>query len=90
MALNGPKKLKAGAAASYGFGSTEAGSTFECNVDKAAPKPCSSPFKLKTKGLKPGKHTLTVAAVDAAGNADPTPATIDVKLKKKKKGKKKG
>ena len=85
VALNGPKKVTAGESASFAFGSTESGSTFSCQVDKDAAKTCSSPFKLKTKKLKAGKHTLTVTATDAAGNADPSAATTDFKIKKKKK-----
>jgi hypothetical protein len=51
--------------------SSEPGSTFLCKVDKGGPKPCKAKFKPK---LGDGKHKILVAAVDAAGNPDPTPA----------------
>jgi len=53
--------------------SGEAGSTFGCRLDGGAFKPCGP--KVDCVGLKKGKHTLVVYAVDAAGNADPTPAS---------------
>jgi hypothetical protein len=53
------------------FRSSEAG-TFLCKLDGRKQAPCRSP---KTyAGLTPGAHTFKVRAVDAAGNADPTPA----------------
>jgi Ca2+-binding RTX toxin-like protein len=87
--LSGPTSIKQGKKAKFTFGSSEQGGTFSCQVDKEKAAPCSSPFKLKTKKLDPGKHTFAVAAVDAAGNADPTPATLKftIEKKKKKKGK---
>jgi hypothetical protein len=58
--------------AKFKFTSSETGSTFLCKLDKKKFKPCSSP-KLY-KHLRPGKHKFKVMAVDAAGNADPSPA----------------
>jgi len=58
--------------ATYKFTSTEAGSSFECKLDRKNYKPCSSPRTLKR--LKPAKHKFKVRAIDAAGNVDPTPA----------------
>jgi hypothetical protein len=43
---------------------------------------CTSPVTVK---VKKGKHTFTVAATDAAGNKDQTPASASWKFKKKKK-----
>ena len=80
-----PKKTRK-RAATIEFSSTEAGSTFRCKLDAGDFAPCSSPLKLKK--LKFGRHTLQVAAVDAAGNVDATPATAQWKVKKQKKGKK--
>jgi Ca2+-binding RTX toxin-like protein len=58
--------------ARFTFRSNEAGSTFQCKLDRKAWKPCRSP---KTyRNLKPGKHTFRVRAKDKAGNVDPTPA----------------
>lgn len=58
--------------AKYGFVSDEAGSTFECKIDKKPFKACSSPKKVKH--LDEGKHKFQVRAIDAAGNVDPTAA----------------
>lgn len=77
-----PKKTKK-KMAKVQFSSTEAGSTFKCKLDKGAFAPCSSPLTLKK--LKVGRHTLQVVAVDAAGNADATPATAQWKVQKKRK-----
>ena len=54
--------------------STEAGSTFRCRLDGGPAKPCGP--KVDYVGLKKGKHNLAVYAVDAAGNADATPASV--------------
>lgn len=64
-----------GAAAVFKFASTERGGTFKCRIDKGSSKPCRSPFKAKTAKLTPGPHSFSVAAIDASGNVDPTPAT---------------
>jgi hypothetical protein len=80
--IAGPKKLTKGQKATFTFGSSIAGSTFECRVDKAAFKACASPLKVKTKKLKAGKHTLEVRAV--AGGADPTPSVFTFKVVKPK------
>jgi hypothetical protein len=66
------KKIK-GRTAKFRFASSEAGSTFQCRLDKKKFKPCRSPKKYKR--LKPGKHVFEVRAIDAAGNKDKTPAT---------------
>jgi DNA-binding beta-propeller fold protein YncE len=51
--------------------SSEPGSTFLCVVDNGGAKPCGAKFKPKLGG---GKNKIQVAAVDPAGNPDPTPA----------------
>jgi hypothetical protein len=56
----------------FEFSSDEPGSTFVCVLDDGAPLACDSPYA--TSGLAEAQHTFTVTAVDAAGNADPTPA----------------
>jgi len=76
--IAGPKKVTKGEKATFTFGSSVAGATFECQVDKGSFKACASPFKLKTKKLKTGKHTLKVRAV--AGGADPSPSTFTFKV----------
>jgi hypothetical protein len=60
--------------------STEPGSTFQCRLDKGDYKPCKAAVKVK---LNQGKHTLSVRAVDAAGNVDPTPAVAKIQVKRK-------
>ena len=68
--------------ARFTFRSTEAG-TFRCKVDRKAFASCRSPLILR--GLKLGRHTLKVRAVDAAGNADPTPATRTFKVLRRRR-----
>jgi parallel beta-helix repeat protein len=60
-------------APSFAFSSTKPNSTFLCQLDGLAAVSCTSPTTYD--GLADGSHTFSVAAVDAAGNSDPTPAT---------------
>jgi large repetitive protein len=64
---------KAGTAisATFAFSASEGG-TFECRLDGAPFAVCASPKSYSP--LRPGDHGFEVRAVDAAGNADPTPA----------------
>ena len=57
---------------------SEAGATFRCSLDGAAYAPCSASLTLKVKA---GKPTLSVVAVDSAGNTS-TPATRSWKVKR--------
>ncbi len=66
----------------FSFASDESGGSFECALDGEPFAPCSSPLKRK---VKKGKHTFSVRAIDAAGNADATPATATFKVKPKRK-----
>lgn len=59
------------AAASFEFASDDPAAHFTCSVDGAPAEPCGSPF---TRSLGDGPHGFAVRAIDAAGNADPTPA----------------
>jgi hypothetical protein len=68
----GPKAKSSAASAKFKFISSEAGSTFQCKLDRKPFKTCRSPKKYK--GLKPGKHVFEVRATDAAANTDPSPA----------------
>ena len=61
------------------FGSPDGSVTrYECSVDGGAFSACTPPFTVA--GLDPGTHTIDVRAVDADGQADPTPErfTFDV------------
>ena len=62
-----------GGSATFAFSASEAGARFECRLDAGAFAPCTSPATFS--GLAAGPHTFAVRAIDAAGNADPTPAT---------------
>jgi hypothetical protein len=59
--------------AAFGFSSSETGSSFRCRLDGQSFASCSSPRTYSS--LSEGPHTFHVAAIDAAGNADPSPAT---------------
>ena len=61
-----------GPAAEMVLSASEPDSTFECRLDGDAFAACSSPLLLT--GLTDGGHALEVRAVDAAGNADTSPA----------------
>lgn len=74
----GPKAKTHATTVKFKFSSSEAGSTFECKLDKKPFKPCRSPKKYKK--LKPGKHVFKVWAIDKAGNVDPTPAKKKFKV----------
>jgi cysteine-rich repeat protein len=65
----GPPALAIIGSAEFEFSSNEAGVSYECGLDTESFTPC-----LATYSLAPGAHTLRVRAVDAAGNADPSPA----------------
>ncbi|MFB1478904.1 Ig-like domain-containing protein [Corallococcus sp. RDP092CA] len=79
---SGPAQPSNSASATFEFSSTGGGIGYECSVDDAEFTSCDSPFTLDA--LSEGEHTLAVRAVDAAGNADPTPAeytwTVDLSL----------
>ena len=64
----------------FKFVSSEAGSTFQCKLDRKPFRTCRSPKKYKR--LKPGKHVFKVRAIDPAGNVDPTPAAKRFKVLK--------
>ena len=66
----------------FEFASSEPGSTFQCSFDGEAFGACNSPL---TRKVSKGKHTFQVRARDAAGNADPTEATDDWVVKKKRR-----
>jgi hypothetical protein len=67
----------------FSFASDETNVRFECSLDGADVKPCGSELTLPK--LKRGDHTLLVRAVDQAGNADPSPARAEFKVKRRNK-----
>jgi hypothetical protein len=68
----GPKATITVNAASFGFHSSEPGSTFQCSFDGGSFTACASPFNATALPL--GSHALSVRAIDPVGNVDPTPA----------------
>ena len=67
-----PKKRTRSRTARFEFSASEPAASFSCAIDKRPSSACRSP---KTyRNLRPGSHVLKVAAVDAAGNRDASPA----------------
>ncbi len=66
-----PRKRTTKRLAKFTFGTDEAGSSFECKLDRKPFKPCRSPFKHK---VKIGRHLFKVRAVNTDGVPDLTPA----------------
>ncbi|MCX2726787.1 metallophosphoesterase [Thermomicrobium sp. 4228-Ro] len=75
-----PSALTNSSTATFAFASDDPNATFRCQLDGATPSTCTSPLTLEN--LTEGAHTFTVAAVNSAGVADPSPAswtwTIDL------------
>ena len=76
------KRKQFGRKARFAFVSTEAGSTFECRLDRGKFRPCDKKFK--SRRLNYGRHTVFARATDAAGNTDATPAAFKFKLKERR------
>ena len=57
----------------FGFHSTEVGSTFECSIDGAELEACATPYTAPTS-LDDGPHTFRVQATDSTAHTDPLPA----------------
>ncbi len=76
---SGPSDPTNQASATFEFTSTEADSTFECQMDGGGYSSCTSPRTYD--GISDGSHTFEVRATDGADNTDQTPAyytwTID-------------
>jgi hypothetical protein len=75
-----PKAKGRATTVKFKFSSSEAGSSFKCSLDGKKFRPCTSPKQYKA--LRPGKHVFKVQAIDAAGNADSTPAQKKFKILK--------
>lgn len=73
---SGPSSLVNSRSASFNFSSSEANSSFECSLDGVPFEPCTSPITVPDEDLlADGQHNFRVRAINAAGNADPTPDT---------------
>jgi hypothetical protein len=92
--IKGPRRIEPTKKGAFRF-TGPAGATYECRVDKTRKqqgtketadkkpvpwKPCKSPYKVKAKKLKLGKHTVYVRAVQF-GLADPSPSKRKFKVK---------
>jgi hypothetical protein len=64
----------------FNFRSSEPGSTFECQLDEGAPKPCDSPVVYRR--LTRSRHTFSVFAIDRFGNADTSAATASFRVRR--------
>ncbi len=62
----------------FRFASNERGSRFRCKLDARPYQPCASP-RAFTVGR--GAHAVRIVAIDAAGNADPTPALFRFRVR---------
>lgn len=71
--VSGPPGVTTNASPTFAFASPVAGAAFQCSLDEGVFAACASPFTAPP--LAAGDHTFAVRAIDAAGNADPTPAT---------------
>jgi hypothetical protein len=65
----------------FKFASSEAGTHFQCKIDRRAWRGCGSTSKF---GVQRGKHTILVRAVDSAGNTDRSPARYTFKRLKRR------
>jgi Ca2+-binding RTX toxin-like protein len=63
---------------SFAFASDEPGSRFRCRLDRRRYVACRSP---RGYNVALGRHTFGVFAIDAAGNADPTPARFAFRVR---------
>lgn len=78
--IKGAGVVKKGTVAKYKFralGGVKA--TFRCKVDRQAWRKCSSPYAVKTKAMKPGRHVLKVRAV-YNGKRDKTPSKKSIRI----------
>jgi hypothetical protein len=71
------RRTGGGQGALFVLRSNEPGTSFRCRLDGRR-LPCRQ--RMSFKKLRPGRHTFEVSAIDAAGNADPTPAVAHFKV----------
>ena len=70
---DGPSADTTSTTADFSFSATEAGATFECQLDGGAWETCTSPRSYTD--LAEGSHSFSVRATDTLGHVDPTPAS---------------
>ena len=71
--VSGPGEFTDERRPAFAFSSTRAGGSYLCKLDDAPAAPCGPAWQ-PDADLVLGAHRFSVAAVDAAGNADATPA----------------
>ncbi len=64
----------------FTFTASEPGARFRCKLDRKPYAPCRSP---RAYLVRPGRHTVRFVAIDAAGNADPTPALFRFRVRRR-------
>jgi Ca2+-binding RTX toxin-like protein len=64
----------------FAFASNERGATFRCRLDRARFSVCSSP---RVYRLAVGRHVVSIDAVDAAGNRDPSPVSVSFRVRRR-------
>jgi hypothetical protein len=69
-----PPALSNSSTSTFVFTSDDPTATFRCTLNGSTPQPCTSP--LTYTGLADATRTLTIAAVDPAGNVDPMAPTF--------------
>jgi hypothetical protein len=69
-------------AATFEFSSSHGGGGFECSLNGSPFGPCASPLTVKPRR---GDNLFAVRATGPAGGVDPTPATFEWKVKKKRR-----
>jgi hypothetical protein len=70
--VSGPPARTLRTIATFRHASSETGSTFRCKLDAKPYRTCRS--TITYRGIRRGRHTYRVYAVDEAGQADTTPA----------------
>jgi len=70
--ISNPPNPSTSSSASFSFTCTEAGCSFECQLDLGGWSACDSPKDYA--GLSDAGHTFQVRAIDPANNVDPSPA----------------
>ena len=68
VTIQGPRNPSSVRSATFSLGTTEVGTTFSCALDGSDFRLCGTPYRVD--GLRPGRHTLSVRALDATGTSE--------------------